>query len=294
MNKGHVKRLDDGPAPEPAVEWMLCQALAGVWPADLHAENAAGLKALEERFIAYVGKALREAKLRTNWGDGNEAYEQAVISYARNLLSPSNQTFLADFTDTLRPFARAGLVNSITQTIIKLTAPGVPDIYQGSEGLDFSLVDPDNRREPDFNSLLNGLSELQKLTFLDAQGWQNGSVKQRVTSIVLRLRQEMTSLFKRGSYLPLVAQGERARNLIAYGRTDATNAIIVVTQRHVFGETHASFSVSGWEETKIKLPEMLGDRRYADVLTGRKFNFGAEIELASVFEDGPVVVLSAQ
>jgi (1->4)-alpha-D-glucan 1-alpha-D-glucosylmutase len=159
---------------------MLYQALAGVWPTDLHPEEEEGIKALEERFIAYVEKGMREAKLRTNWGDSNEAYETAVLGYARRLLSPDNRAFLADFADTLRPFIRAGLVNSLSQTIIKLTAPGVPDIYQGSEGLDLSLVDPDNRREPDFDRLQERLSEKTNLTSDDAEEWQAGRLKQHL------------------------------------------------------------------------------------------------------------------
>lgn len=199
INSQAVRTLDDGPAPEPAVEWMLYQALAGAWPNDLHTEDAAGLKALETRFLGYVEKALREAKLRTNWGAPNETYEKAVLEYARTLLSPSSQAFLTDFTDTLRPFIRAGLVNSVTQTIIKLTAPGVPDIYQGSEGLDLSLVDPDNRREPDFDRLQRRLTEKEKLASTEEDEWQTGRLKQHVIATLLRVRQEAPTLFRRGN-----------------------------------------------------------------------------------------------
>src|SRR5690606_31344407 len=149
-----------------------------------------GLEALEERFIPFVEKALREAKLRTNWSAIGEPYEEAVIAYAKKLLSPSNHAFLADFHGALRPFIRTGLVNSLAQTIIKLTAPGVPDIYQGSEGLDFSLVDPDNRREPDFGRLEQQLAEADKLSSGDEEEWQTGRLKQHVVAAVLRLRQE--------------------------------------------------------------------------------------------------------
>ncbi|MGS8722482.1 malto-oligosyltrehalose synthase, partial [Salmonella enterica subsp. enterica serovar Infantis] len=83
-----------------------------------------------------------------------------MLDYARYLLAPDNQTFLQDFYRSLQPFIRAGLVNSLTQTVINLTAPGVPDIYQGSEALNFSLVDPDNRREPDFATLAQQLDQL--------------------------------------------------------------------------------------------------------------------------------------
>lgn len=150
MNQTQVRFLNDGTAPNAADTWMIYQALAGVWPATLSPDDAEGLKALETRFLGFLEKALREAKQRTDWIDSNESYESVVLSYARHLLSPDNTLFLHDFSEAMQPFIRAGLMNSLSQTAIKLTAPGVPDIYQGSEALNFSLVDPDNRREPDF------------------------------------------------------------------------------------------------------------------------------------------------
>ncbi|MCO5963680.1 malto-oligosyltrehalose synthase [Sinorhizobium meliloti] len=271
INSQAVRALHDGPAPEPAVEWMLYQALAGAWPNDLHTEDVAGLKALETRFLGYVEKALREAKLRTNWNDANEPYEKAVRDYASGLFSPGNQAFLMDFTDTLRPFIRAGLVNGITQTIIKLAAPGVPDIYQGSEGLDLSLVDPDNRRAPDFDMLQQRLMEKEKLALAAEEDWQSGRLKQHVIATLLRVRQEVPTLFRRGDYLPLRASGKRGDNVIAFARADMDDAFIVIAPRFVFSALHAGLSLfesEHWAETEITLPEKLGHRRYRDVCTG--------------------------
>ncbi|MCQ1851190.1 malto-oligosyltrehalose synthase [Neorhizobium galegae] len=297
INSHAVRTLDDGPAPEPAVEWMLYQALAGAWPNDLHAEDAAGLKALETRFLGYVEKALREAKLRTNWGDPNETYEKAVLEYARTLLSPSNQAFLTDFADTLRPFIRAGLVNGITQTIIKLMAPGVPDIYQGSEGLDLSLVDPDNRREPDFDTLQQRLTEREKLASTDEEEWQSGRLKQHVIATLLRVRQEAPTLFRRGEYLPLRASGKRADNVIAFARADMDDAFIVIAPRLVFSALHAGLAPSRserWAETEIILPERLGHRRYRDVCTGKLVDPKDSIAVNWAFGDHPFVLLLAE
>ncbi|CDN55166.1 (1-_4)-alpha-D-glucan 1-alpha-D-glucosylmutase [Neorhizobium galegae bv. officinalis bv. officinalis str. HAMBI 1141] len=297
INSQAVRALDDGPAPEPAVEWMLYQALAGAWPNDLHTEEAAGLKALETRFLGYVEKALREAKLRTNWGAPNEIYEKAVQEYARTLLSPSNQAFLTDFTDTLRPFIRAGLVNSVTQTIIKLTAPGVPDIYQGSEGLDLSLVDPDNRREPDFGGLQQRLTEREKLASTEEGEWQSGRLKQHVIATLLRVRQEAPTLFRRGEYLPLGASGKRADNVIAFARADMDDAFIVIAPRLVFSALHAGLAPSRserWAETEITLPERLGHRRYRDVCTGKVVDPKDRIAVNLVFADHPFALLLAE
>jgi (1->4)-alpha-D-glucan 1-alpha-D-glucosylmutase len=153
MHTSLVEPLAGGPAPEPDTEWLLYQALAGVWPAGAKRLDAAELAALSQRFEAYVEKALREAKVRTDWADTDEAYEAAVKAYAARLLSPDNAGFLDDFMATLQPFIEAGALNSLAQTLIKMTAPGVPDFYQGVEGGDFSLVDPDNRQPVDFAAL---------------------------------------------------------------------------------------------------------------------------------------------
>lgn len=188
LNRQAVGALEDGPAPEPSVEWMLYQALAGVWPPTLDPRDSAGLDALAERFAGYVEKALREAKLRTDWTENNTAYEQAVLGYARHLLSPANQPFLQDFVEALQPFIRAGLVNSLSQRVIKLTAPGVPDVYQGSEALDFSLVDPDNRREPDYAALEAMLRSATTALPGSHDSWLSGQVNQLATLALLNLR----------------------------------------------------------------------------------------------------------
>jgi (1->4)-alpha-D-glucan 1-alpha-D-glucosylmutase len=292
INKAAVKTLDDGPAPEPEVEWMLYQALVGVWPADLHAEDTDGLKALEERFVAYTEKALREAKLRTNWGDGNEAYERAVTSYAHQLLSPDNRTFLADFIKTLRPFARAGFVNAITQTIIKLTAPGVPDIYQGSESLDFSLVDPDNRREPDFGMLQKRLLETQKLISDEEEEWQNGRLKQHVVAVLLRLRQAVPTLFRRGEYLPLRVTGDEAGRVVAFIRADATNAVIVLAERLSLSRRVGS-SPARWLGSSINLPEVAQNRSFVDLFTGQLIEIADELVIERAMSGRSFAVLTS-
>ncbi len=275
MNRTRVIKLEDGTAPKPSVEWMLYQALAGCWPPDLHPKDEAGLLALEERFLAFVEKALREAKLRTDWGDSNDAYEKAVLDYTRHLLSPANQAFLQDFCDSLQPFIRAGLVNSLTQTVIKLAAPGVPDIYQGSEALNFSLVDPDNRREPDFAALERMLAEDKKLAF-NAEEDRSGQLKQQVIARLLQLRQQKPALFRRGEYLPLTATGKQAENLIAFARAESDDALIVIAPRLVFSalqENQAMLST----EAEIALPEGLAHRRYRNVLSGKTLLLGDRV-----------------
>jgi len=294
LNQPKVVMLEDGPAPKPATEWMLFQALAGVWPPDLQPDDAEGLQALETRFHDYVEKALREAKDRTDWGDSNDAYETAVLDYARHLLSADNQEFLRDFTQSLQPFIRAGLVNSLTQTVIKLTAPGVPDIYQGSEALNFSLVDPDNRREPNYDELEKML-DAQDVDFNSEAVWMNGQLKQHTIATVLRFRQQQPNLFRKGDYLPLSAVGKYADKILAYARTEGDKTLIVIAPHLVFDMLHGTLArphIERWLDTDIVLPEHLTDRRYRDLLSGEEMQLADRIDLESVDCCSPLILVS--
>ena len=284
MNQTLVRFLNDGTAPNAADTWMIYQALAGVWPATLLPDDSAGLKALEERFLAFMEKALREAKQRTDWIDSNESYESVVLNYVQQLFSADNALFLNDFYTSLQPFVRAGLVNSLSQTVIKLTAPGVPDIYQGSEALNFSLVDPDNRREPDFAALAQHLDSGSAELFHHESAWRDGRLKQYVTASFLRLRQQHSALFHYGDWVPLKVAGERADNFIAYARIKDEEALIVVVPRLVFDvAAHGLVESSAqlWGETAVSLPEDLAGRRYCDALTGESRLVEETLDLAS-------------
>jgi len=286
MNQTHVRFLNDGTAPNAADTWMIYQALAGVWPATLSPDDRDGLQTLEARFLGFIEKALREAKQRTDWIDSNESYENVVMDYVRHLLSPDNTLFLHDFSETLQPFVRAGLMNSLSQTVIKLTAPGVPDIYQGSEALNFSLVDPDNRREPDFATLVQNLSTSNLRVFNDEQCWRDGRVKQYVTATLLRLRPHYPALFRYGDWLPLKVTGEREEHLIVYARVKDDEALIVAVPRLVFTVTG---NEKLWVNTSVDIPEELVGKRYRDVFSGESRVLQETLDLTS--EKGCVLVL---
>ncbi|WP_455810639.1 malto-oligosyltrehalose synthase [Pseudomonas graminis] len=291
MNRACVVTLEDGRAPKPSVEWMLYQALAGVWPATLQPRDNAGLAALEERFLAYVQKALREAKQRTNWTAVNDDYEKAVLDYARNLLSPANQDFLRDFTASLQPFIQAGLVNSLTQTVVKLTAPGVPDIYQGSETLDFSLIDPDNRREPDFAALQQMLTARKTPLDSDPTHWLSGQLNQHVIASLLQLRQARPALFRHGDYLPLSAQGAREDHLILFARLDSTDALIVIAPRLALNLPDTPDTASSGSTT-IALSAPLSRRRYRNILSGEVLFVTDQITLDAEKTGLPLILSS--
>lgn len=257
MNRDFVRRPAEGPAPEPETEWLLYQALAGVWPGDLVPDDPKGLGKLRERFLPYVEKALREAKLRTDWLAVDEEYEGAVKAYAARLLAPENRPFLDDFHAALGPIIEAGRHNSQLQTLMKLTAPGIPDIYQGAEGFDFSLADPDNRRLPDFGALEQAL-----------KGWTEHpfSTKIDVIAKLLVLRREAPDLFTTGDYLPLGAEGPAARHVVAFARRDEDLLALTVALRLPVSLRSTEAGAVG--RTRLLLPPAFQGRQWQDVLAG--------------------------
>ncbi|MGE6740019.1 malto-oligosyltrehalose synthase [Allorhizobium pseudoryzae] len=290
MNAKAVVSLNDGPAPEPAVEWLIYQALIGVWPEDLGPDDTEGLKALEERFLPYLEKSLREAKLRTSWNDQNQGYEKAVTAYAQHLFSPEAADFRRDFVSRMETVFLAGAVNGLTQTLIKLTAPGVPDIYQGSEGLDLSLVDPDNRRMPDFARLTAGLDKEADTS--DPALWLDGRLKQQVVGKILPLRRDHPELFLTGDYVPLPVSGRAANHVVAFGRRFQDQRIVVIAPRLMVSairDAKALPKASFWAGTTVSLTEVFGGGTYRDLLTDQQIDAGAELALETL--EAPVSVL---
>ncbi len=186
----------------------------------------------------------------------------------------------------MQPFIQAGLINSLTQTVIKLTAPGVPDIYQGSEALDFSLVDPDNRRTPDFDLLEQQLEESESPDFNDAQNWLSGKLKQQVIARLLHLRRDYPQLFRVGDYQPLQVNGEHQEKVIAFARQDSDHALLVILPR-------LSFDNAQWTQTEVELTESLAHRHYRNLWTGASVAIGDYIALDEAASSAPLVLLSS-
>lgn len=293
MNRMALKSLPDGPAPEPEVEWLIYQSLAGVWPQDLAADNEDGLERLAQRFLPSLEKAMREAKLRTGWDAPNEDYEAAVLGYARHLLGPDAQDFRRDFVERMAPVFLAGAINSVTQTLVKLCAPGIPDIYQGSEGLDLSLVDPDNRRPPDFEALIAGLD--CTCDPADAQAWRDGRLKQRLIQRLLAHRCRRPELFTQGDYMALSTTGERARQVLAFARRTADHALVVVAPRLMLealdGAGDRLPEAGFWKDTAVVLAERFGGRGYRDLFSDDIVQPGAQLALQDLFATRPFAVL---
>ncbi len=275
QNASFCRHLAQGPAPEPNVEWMLYQALAGIWPEDIEPMDRGD--ELRHRFRAYVLKAIREAKLRTDWLVENPSYEEAVLAYADALLCPENRAFRTDFERTLRPFVEFGYRNSLAQLLIKLTAPGIPDIYQGTEGLDFSMVDPDNRRP--VVEAWSGVAPQQK----SAEATMAG-LKRDIIRTVLNHRNNHPGLFLEGSYLPLNVRGARSDRLVAYARIWGPEAAITVVPRLVDGQ-----GPDYWQDTEIVMPT-LHCGQVSDLFTGKSLPMTA-IPAVQLFDARPVAFL---
>jgi (1->4)-alpha-D-glucan 1-alpha-D-glucosylmutase len=293
MHSGLVRQLGDRPTPEPTVEWLLYQSLAGVWPAGTSSLDAEAAKALLGRFEAYVEKALREAKQRTSWSEVDEAYEATVKAYAAALLGPDNARFHEDFSRVVRPFAAAGLVNGLSQTLIKMTAPGIPDIYQGSEVEDFSLVDPDNRRPIDFARMALMLPSSDAV--FSAEDVRRGTAKHGLIARCLAHRAAHVEIYARGDYLPLSVSGARRENVFAFARRHVDQAIVVVVPRLILGSIandspwpNADF----WADTSIELPEGLRSRPLAGVLEGTSCVPSERLGVAALLGSFPVALLS--
>jgi (1->4)-alpha-D-glucan 1-alpha-D-glucosylmutase len=294
MLAGHRIDLDGGPAPEPEMEWLFYQALAGVWPADLDTADEGGTGALAERMEAYVLKVVREAKARTSWTAPAAEYEQAVSGFVRAALS--NKGFIADFVERTAPVRLAGAVTSLAQLAIKLAAPGVPDIYQGTELWDLSLVDPDNRRPVDF-ALRSGAAAEIDPTPPDGllRDWRSGRPKLRLMRAGLTLRRERPELFAEGEYVPLEIKGECAGHAVAFARHRGEEVLVLIATRlplALLGESDVPLvDPSRWDDTRVVLPADARGAAFRDIVSGETLAGAGEISLASALARFPATLL---
>ena len=208
---------------DPGDRYMLLQTLAGSWPLDLSPGDAEGLAAWRGRLEGWLVKALREAKLRTSWAVPDEAYEASGKRLLGALLASPG--FLAELHAFVQRIAPAGALNGLSQALLRCTAPGVPDLYQGCEFWDFSLVDPDNRRPVDYAARAAALRMDEAPESL-LPHWRDGRIKQALIARALRLRAELPDLFADGDYVPLEIEGPRAGSAIAFLRRRGGKAVL--------------------------------------------------------------------
>jgi (1->4)-alpha-D-glucan 1-alpha-D-glucosylmutase len=258
-------------------EYQLYQTLVGIWPID---DGAAHDRAFRDRVVAWRIKSLREAKLRSSWAQPNEDYESANIAFIEAILDPTRSSaFLNGLDRFVRRIAPAGMLNSLTQLVLRLTLPGVPDIYQGAELWDLSLVDPDNRRPVDFAARVHASESNTSLTHA-LQDWTRGDVKLQLVKKLLTIRQALPELFSRGDYRPLSVAGRRLENAIAFARTHGDHELIVALPIRcaaaVAGTRRIMPSATWWGNTRLELSGRTATDvlRYCETTATRKLSLG--------------------
>jgi (1->4)-alpha-D-glucan 1-alpha-D-glucosylmutase len=298
-----VDALTEDWAPGAVAEAMLYQTLVGCWPPDLTADDEAGIAALAERVAQWQLKALREAKLRTSWLAPDEAYENACRAFLFDILAPQRRDgFLRELCAFVARISRAGVINSLQQTILRLASPGVPDLYQGTELWDFSLVDPDNRRPVDFEKRAAWLAEKPPSEFL--ANWRDGRVKLAIVQRMLALRAHLPELLSHGAYLPLAVQGTHARCAIAFARRHGNAWAVVIATRLAAPLLDADagdrvetdtplVEPARWEDTAVQMPEELVARAMFDWLSpaAPKVEDSGLLYLRDALTSMPVAVL---
>lgn len=282
-NSSLKHRVDGRLIPTPNDEYFIYQTLLGIWPSGKPDANE--MACLGVRLAEYLLKAVREAKVHTSWINPNTAYEDAVLAFAHALVNtPVESPFMTDFLPFQRRIARLGMFNSLSQTLIKLTVPGVPDIYQGCELLNFSLVDPDNRRPVDFSYRRTMLDELQKLATQTSQQrsagvsalcdtLEDGRAKLLIIRSALVLRERWQEVFQQGKYLQLTVKGEHAAHLCAYARIDGERTVITVAPRF-FAQLPGDIDTlpvgeKVWGNTTVDMPFHPRDKQCTCAFTGK-------------------------
>jgi len=313
------KRLVDGQmAPGPNQEYLLYQILVGSWP--LAKMDGAALSAYRDRIQAYMLKAVREAKLRTSWANVSADYEEALRQFIDAVLDASDKNpFVADMGTLQAQLSRLGLLNGLAQTLCKLTAPGVPDIYQGTELWDFSLVDPDNRRPVDYGRRLELLNELEghgppthELSESLIRTLEDGRAKLHIIRSVLGLRRRHETLFSEGEYLPARISGDRRQQICAFFRrlpqrrrrregAEPTQGLITLTiVPRLCGRLSTVSSVpiaaEAWGDTAVEIPRRFAGAQWSNLLDGTRLGAAPaaaqhSLRVADLLNHFPVALL---
>ncbi|WP_095147668.1 malto-oligosyltrehalose synthase [Pseudomonas sp. Irchel s3a18] len=289
----HAQALRTDPlAPSAGDELILYQTLLASWPLELRVDDLPGLTGYCERLCQWQQKALREAKLQSSWSAANEPYEQAARAFIETLLlTPRGLALRTMIAETAQAIACAGALNGLAQTLLRMTAPGVPDLYQGNEFWDFSLVDPDNRRPVDFNTRQAALDPMAPPGKL-LETWRDGHIKQALIARTLALRADYPQLFRRGRYVPLPVLGSQARRVLAFAREDQGQWAIVLVPIQVAAllERSAEPKVDAplWGDTRVKLPFTLCAEKLKGLFSTPEVTHHTELLISAALGDFPV------
>ena len=307
--RGWMSRAQDTVPPGDqarAFHYMLLQTLVASWPTELSADDAAGVREFSQRVGDWAVKALREGKQLSSWFEPQTEHEEQWLGYLRELQPGGSQhTVLQEIELFVRSVEPAAILNGLVQTALRLTCPGIPDLYQGTEWRDFSLVDPDNRRPVDFEARARSLNSFFTKQGADsalpvllspghwqAQAWADGCVKQALIATLLALRKACPAAFV-GDYQPLAVDGAGAQHVVAFSRN---NEIVVVAA--VKCVSNASLDADGmpvlpanfWDAVSLQLPE--GATAWHDVLRAKPLIVeGGQVPVNEVLSGLPLAVL---
>ena len=306
-NRSRKRMLPDGrQVPDPNEEYLLYQTLVGSWPFDFSSEHPQ--EQYVERIQQYMAKAVHEAKVNLSWISDDPAYVEALRQFIDKILAPGTPTRPNAFLEQMQAFMPAlmffGAINSLAQRVLMLTSPGNPDLYQGTELWDLSLVDPDNRRSVDYGLRERYLTELDRkaesgnLPALCEDlltNYQDGRVKLWTTMQALRIRRDRRDLFHPGRYRPLHAVGTKQQHVVAYAREHNNQVAIIVVPRLSY--TLAAGAMRAplgdlWENTDVPVPPRSAEF-LENVFTGEKIRVNAQRTLScrEVFAHFPVALL---
>ncbi|MEZ2335307.1 malto-oligosyltrehalose synthase [Mucilaginibacter sp. RCC_168] len=281
------KKFKRNNAPDANDTYLIYQTLAGAFALPGQPQDN-----FTERLADYIAKALREGKVNSQWAEPNENYEQATLAFTEGILNAGGR--IQKSLDALQAkLADHFVINSLVQLLLKVTCPGTPDIYQGCELWDFSLVDPDNRRPVDFGIRKQQLNAARNYDLKTL--WANrytGSIKIWLTDKLLHERAQYADLFSAGIYIPLQVSGKYKDNVIAFGRRHLRNWMVVIAPLHLAKLTDQPFGFN-WEDTQVVLPDDI-PVQWTAVLTNEKSIFNGHISVSEALQLFPVCVLRAQ
>lgn len=300
INRGKKKRVQGSPVPDRNDEYFLYQTLIGAFPF-----SDADYPDFVQRIKAYIVKAVREAKVHTAWLRPDTEYEDAYVSFAEKILAPSqDNAFLKDLIPFCRRVSHYGMLNSLSQTLVKIASPGVPDFYQGTELWDLSLVDPDNRRSVDFEkrrAMLAGIREgensnIDRLIQDLLSTREDGRIKLFLTYRALKGRRAHREIFQEGAYLPLESGGRFGNHVIAFARRHEQQWALVIAPRFLSRLVQAGDFPLGrkiWQDTQVTMPDA-APAQWRNVITSEVLSAGMALPVGDALLNFPVALLMGE
>ena len=300
LNRRHRATVKGRLAPDTNTEYLVYQTLIGIWPSPRPGRRVDDLPdrawfySARARLEQYMLKAVKEAKTHTSWTEPDEAYETALKQFIGAILTGGDDVpFLADVARFVAQIARPGHLNALARLVLQMTAPGVPDTYQGDELWTFTLVDPDNRRPVDYSKRaeLLGSSPIESIDGLHVS---EDRLKLTVLQRLLNIRRERAALFTRGSYEPIEVRGSLAKHLVAFLRGAEDAQMVVVAPRLLAGLTRSEKAAPNWGDTEIVLPSALREGSFRDVLRERNVHLSpgsTSLAHGHILTETPIAVL---